>query len=77
MDTHKAFMRRRSTVPIAVAATVILMASLGVVAGSATAKAARSRYGLKPRPAIKVKNREQEIMLWEVDWQKASGSISV
>jgi len=53
--------------------------SLGgeILISDATAKAARSRYGLKPRPPIKVKNREQEIMLWEVDWQKASGSISV
>ncbi len=47
-----------------------------ILISDATSKAARSRYALKPRPPIKVKNREQEIILWEVDWQKASGSIS-
>ena len=46
-----------------------------ILISDATAKAARSRYALKPRPPIKVKNREQEIILWEVDWQKASGSM--
>lgn len=53
--------------------------SLGgeILISDATAKAARSRYALKPRPPIKVKNREQEITLWEVDWQKASGSLSI
>ena len=47
-----------------------------ILISEATSKAARSRYALKTRPPIKVKNREQEIILWEVDWQKASGSIS-
>lgn len=53
--------------------------SLGgeILISDATAKAARSRYALKPRPPIKVKNREQEITLWEVDWQKASGSLPI
>jgi adenylate cyclase len=53
--------------------------SLGgeILISDATAKAARSRYSLKPRPPIKVKNREQEITLWEVEWQKASGSLPI
>ena len=46
-----------------------------ILISDATAKAARSRYKLKPREAITVKNREQPVMLWEVDWQKASGSF--
>lgn len=41
----------------------------------ATAKAAHSRYKLKPREPIMVKNRQQPVNLWEVDWQKASGSF--
>ena len=45
-----------------------------ILISDATAKAAHSRYKLKPREAIMVKNREQAVMLWEVDWQKASGS---
>ena len=46
-----------------------------ILISDATAKAARSRYRLKPREAIMVKNRQQPVMLWEVDWQKASGSF--
>ena len=46
-----------------------------ILISDATAKAARSRYTLKPREPIMVKNRQQPIDLWEVDWQKASGSI--
>ena len=46
-----------------------------ILISDATAKAARSRYQLKPREAIMVKNRQQPVMLWEVDWQKASGSF--
>jgi len=46
-----------------------------ILISDATAKAARSRYKLKPREAIMVKNRQQPVMLWEVDWQKASGSF--
>jgi adenylate cyclase len=46
-----------------------------ILISDATAKAARSRYKLQPREAIMVKNRQQPVMLWEVDWQKASGSF--
>ena len=46
-----------------------------ILISDATAKAARSRYRLKQREAIMVKNRQQPVMLWEVDWQKASGSF--
>lgn len=45
-----------------------------ILISDATAKAAHSRYQLKPREPIMVKNRQQPVMLWEVDWQKASGS---
>jgi len=46
-----------------------------ILMSDAAAKAARSRYKLKPREPIMVKNREQPVMLWEVDWQKASGAF--
>ena len=46
-----------------------------ILVSDATAKAARSRYKLHPREPITVKNREQPVVLWEVDWQKASGSF--
>jgi adenylate cyclase len=46
-----------------------------ILISDATAKAAHSRYKLTPREPIMVKNREQPVMLWEVDWQKASGSF--
>src|ERR687892_43495 len=46
-----------------------------ILISDATAKAARSRYKLKPREPITVKNREQPVVLWEVDWQKASGAF--
>ena len=46
-----------------------------ILISDATAKAARSRYKLQPRDPITVKNREQPVVLWEVDWQKASGSF--
>jgi adenylate cyclase len=46
-----------------------------ILMSDATAKAARSRYKLRPREAITVKNREQPVVLWEVDWQKASGAF--
>jgi adenylate cyclase len=46
-----------------------------ILISDATAKAAHSRYRLKPRPPIMVKNRQQPVNLWEVDWQKASGSF--
>jgi adenylate cyclase len=46
-----------------------------ILVSDATAKAARSRYKLQPRDPITVKNREQPVILWEVDWQKASGAF--
>ena len=46
-----------------------------ILVSDATAKAARSRYKLKPREPITVKNRAQPVVLWEVDWQKASGAF--
>lgn len=46
-----------------------------ILISDATAKAAHSRYKLKPREPIMVKNRQQPVELWEVDWQKASGSF--
>src|SRR2546429_3775937 len=46
-----------------------------ILVSDATAKAARSRYKLKPREPISVKNRQQPVVLWEVDWQKASGAF--
>jgi adenylate cyclase len=46
-----------------------------ILMSDATAKAAHSRYKLKPREPIMVKNRQQPVNLWEVDWQRASGSF--
>src|SRR6266550_3200147 len=46
-----------------------------ILVSDATAKAARSRYKLKPRDPIMVKNRQQQVALWEVDWQRASGAF--
>ena len=46
-----------------------------ILISDATAKAAHSRYKLQPRDPIMVKNREQPVKLWEVDWQRASGSF--
>jgi adenylate cyclase len=46
-----------------------------ILISEATSKAARSRYKLKPREPITVKNREQPVILWEVDWQRASGAF--
>lgn len=46
-----------------------------ILISDATAKAAHSRYKLKPREPIMVKNRQQPVNLWEVDWQRASGSF--
>ncbi|MCA1578093.1 MAG: FHA domain-containing protein [Acidobacteria bacterium] len=46
-----------------------------ILISDATAKAAHSRYQLKPREPIMVKNRQQPVNLWEVDWQKASGAF--
>jgi len=41
----------------------------------ATAQAAHSRYKLLAREPITVKNRQQPVQLWEVDWQRASGAF--
>jgi adenylate cyclase len=46
-----------------------------ILVSDATATSARSRYKLKPRDPIMVKNREQHVALWEVDWQRASGAL--
>lgn len=46
-----------------------------ILISDATARAAHSRYKLKPREPIMVKNRQQPVNLWEVDWQRASGSF--
>lgn len=46
-----------------------------ILISDATAKAAHSRYQLHPREPISVKNRQQPVVLWEVDWQKASGAF--
>jgi adenylate cyclase len=46
-----------------------------ILVSDATAQAARSRYKLKPREAITVKNREQPVVLWEVDWHRGSGAF--
>lgn len=46
-----------------------------ILISDATAKAAHSRYRLNPREPIMVKNRQQPVNLWEVDWQRASGSF--
>src|SRR5687768_15277202 len=45
-----------------------------ILVSEATAKAARSRYELTPRDAINVKNREQPVPLFDVQWQKATGA---
>src|SRR5260370_25344156 len=45
-----------------------------VLISEATAKAARTRYHLTPREPISVKNREQPVPLFEVDWQRATGA---
>lgn len=46
-----------------------------ILVSDVTAKAARARYKLHPREPINVKNRQQPVILWEVDWQKASGAF--
>jgi len=45
-----------------------------ILVSEATAKAAKSRYELTPRDPISVKNREQPVPLYEVQWQKATGT---
>jgi adenylate cyclase len=46
-----------------------------ILISDATAKAAHNRYKLEAREPITVKNREQPVVLWEVDWQRASGAF--
>ena len=45
-----------------------------ILVSEATANASKARYELTPRDAIKVKNREQPVPLFEVQWQKATGT---
>ncbi len=45
-----------------------------ILISEATFKAAGNRYKLKTRDPITVKNREQPVILFEVDWQRASGA---
>jgi adenylate cyclase len=45
-----------------------------ILVSEVTAKAAQSRYELTPREPISVKNREQPVPLFEVEWQKATGA---
>jgi adenylate cyclase len=45
-----------------------------ILVSEVTAKAAQSRYTLNPREPISVKNREQPVPLFEVEWQKATGA---
>jgi adenylate cyclase len=43
-----------------------------ILVSEVTAKAAHSRYQLAPRDPISVKNREQPVPLFEVEWQHAT-----
>ena len=45
-----------------------------ILISEATAQAARTRYHLTPREPINVKNREQPVPLFEVEWQRATGT---
>src|SRR5712692_1109184 len=45
-----------------------------ILVSEATAQAAKSRYQLTARDPISVKNREQPVPLFEVDWQHATSS---
>jgi adenylate cyclase len=45
-----------------------------ILVSEVTAKAAKSRYELTPREPINVKNREQPVPLFEVQWQKVTGT---
>jgi len=45
-----------------------------ILVSEATAQAAKSRYQLTARDPINVKNREQPVPLFEVDWQHATSS---
>ena len=46
-----------------------------ILISEATSRAAGNRYKLKDREPINVKNREQPVPLFEVDWQRSSGSL--
>src|SRR5678809_13809 len=46
-----------------------------ILISEVTATSAGNRYRLKKRDPITVKNREQPVVLYEVDWQRASGSL--
>jgi adenylate cyclase len=46
-----------------------------ILISEATARAAGNRYKLNKREPISVKNREQPVALFEVDWQRASGAL--
>jgi len=46
-----------------------------ILISDATAQAAGGQYKLKPRDPITVKNRTQPVVLWEVDWQRASAGF--
>jgi adenylate cyclase len=45
-----------------------------ILVSEVTAKAARSRYQLTPREPINVKNREQPVPLYQVEWQLATSA---
>jgi adenylate cyclase len=45
-----------------------------ILVSEGTAKAARSRYQLTPREPISVKNREQPVPLYQVEWQLATSA---
>jgi len=45
-----------------------------ILVSEATATAAHSRYHLTPRDPITVKNREQPVPLFEVEWQHATSN---
>ena len=46
-----------------------------ILISEATAKASGNHYRLKGRDPIMVKNREQPVRLFEVDWQRATGAL--
>ena len=45
-----------------------------ILVSEVTAEAAKSRYKLTPRDPISVKNREQPVPLFEVEWERATGT---
>jgi adenylate cyclase len=46
-----------------------------ILISEATSKASHNRYKLNTREPIAVKNRQQPVILFEVDWQRASGAL--